>query len=238
MRIGRIAVNGYLLLIIAVFVAVAGYRIWVGRRREQALQAWAASRRWRPALMVDADALARHFTGLSLLTEGLVLTACWLTGRWQGREAHVIDIERRRKAGERPGVTGPFTCVVVKADLPLIPLRIRPEHAFDRLAAAFGVNDIDFESAAFSGAFHVSSPDRKWAYGVLHPRQQEILLERPRWWLELGDWWCLIATPGRLDAAELDHALDLAAGFVDRIPDHVRQEMLGPALAAARRRGP
>lgn len=229
--------NGYLLLVIVACAAGLGYQIWASRRREQALHAWAASRNWGPALMVEAGALARRFTGLPLLTQGLVLVAGWLTGRWQGREAHVIDIERRRKAGERPGVTGRFTCVVVKADLPLIPLRIRPERAIDRVVAAFGANDIDFESAAFSDAFHVASPDRKWAYGVLHPRQQEILLEQPRWWLELGDWWCLVAAPGRLDTAELDRALDLAGGFVDRIPDHVREEMLGPALTAARRRG-
>lgn len=55
-------------------------------------------------------------------------------------------------------------------------LLIRREHLFDKLAGAIGFDDIDFESSEFSRAFHVKSPDRKFAYDVIHPRMMEFLL--------------------------------------------------------------
>lgn len=55
-------------------------------------------------------------------------------------------------------------------------LLIRPEGMFDRLAGVFGFDDIGFESAEFSRAFHVKSPDKRFAYDVVHPRMMEFLL--------------------------------------------------------------
>ncbi|MCZ6810529.1 MAG: hypothetical protein O7D97_00875, partial [Planctomycetota bacterium] len=55
-------------------------------------------------------------------------------------------------------------------------LLIRREGMFDKLAGAFGFDDIDFESAEFSKRFYVKSPDKRFAYDVIHPRMMEFLL--------------------------------------------------------------
>ena len=45
-------------------------------------------------------------------------------------------------------------------------LRIAPEGLLSKIAEALGEDDIQFESAEFSGAFRVRSKDKKFAYDV------------------------------------------------------------------------
>jgi hypothetical protein len=218
------------LLFVSAGIVVTIVRTVLSLRRVHALQTWARTHGWRFTPGPDPT-VGRTYLELGLIGNGLVQATNLASGLWQGRQIHVFDLDRRRRPGSRDGVQGLFTCVAVKADMPLIPLRIRPEIAADRLASALGFNDIDFESAAFSAAFHVSSPDRKWAYDVLPPRQIEFLLRRPRWWLELGGWWCLVAVPGGLAAEKIPEAIATATGFLAGIPPHARRDVLGPEFA-------
>lgn len=55
-------------------------------------------------------------------------------------------------------------------------LLIRREGVMDKLAGALGFDDIDFESSEFSKKFFVKCPDKKFAFGVVHPRMMEFLL--------------------------------------------------------------
>jgi hypothetical protein len=56
-------------------------------------------------------------------------------------------------------------------------LLIRREGLFDKIASAFGKNDIDFESAEFSRKYFVKCDNRKFAYDIINPRMIEFLLE-------------------------------------------------------------
>ncbi len=67
----------------------------------------------------------------------------------------------------------------------LHPLFIRRENFFDKIAAAIGFDDINFESAEFSRKFFVKSSDKKFAYGVITPQMMEYLLEDAEWTLEI-----------------------------------------------------
>lgn len=61
---------------------------------------------------------------------------------------------------------------------PMVPdVDIQREGLFDKLAAAIGFDDIDFESAEFSGKYHVQSPHKRFAYDLVHPRMMEFLLK-------------------------------------------------------------
>jgi len=57
-----------------------------------------------------------------------------------------------------------FSVVIISTGLPLKPLSIRRETFFDKVGAFLGCEDINFESAEFSRAFFVKSPDRRWAF--------------------------------------------------------------------------
>lgn len=70
-----------------------------------------------------------------------------------------------------------FSYLIVHVPFPGVPdLLIRREGIFDKLAGAFGFDDIDFESAEFSRKFHVKCADKRFAYDVIHPRMMEYLL--------------------------------------------------------------
>lgn len=53
---------------------------------------------------------------------------------------------------------------------------VRKEHMGDKLVGALGFDDIDFESEEFSRTFFVKSPDKRYAYDLIHPRMMEYLM--------------------------------------------------------------
>jgi len=70
-----------------------------------------------------------------------------------------------------------FSYLIVHLPFASLPdLLIRPEGMSDKLAGAFGFDDIDFESAEFSRRFYVRSSDKRFSYDVVHPRMMEFLL--------------------------------------------------------------
>lgn len=101
-------------------------------------------------------------------------------------------------------------------------LGLRPEGVFDKLSAAFGFDDIDFESAEFSRRFHVKSPDKRLAYDVFHPPMMEWLLETPGLTLQVAHGACLVWDGNRRwEPAEFHRALDWTQRFFDLWPEHV-----------------
>lgn len=194
------------------------------RQRAHAIAAWARARglSYRPG---PDRQLAREFLEFAALSRGdrqVATNVC--RGVIDGREVRVFDLAWQ--AGDRDGETS-LTAVLVKADFPLIPLSIRAESAFARLGEAFGLTDVNVESAAFNDRFHLSSADHKFAHDVIHPRMIEYLLASAHWPLELAGWHCLVWAPGKLSPTLLAEALALASGIVERIPEHVRRELLG-----------
>ena len=104
-------------------------------------------------------------------------------------------------------------------------LLIRSEGVFDKMAGAFGFDDIDFESAEFSRRFYVKSPDRRFAYDVVSPRMMEFLLRRPGPAIDLErDRCCLSEGRRRWEPDQLKSHLRFASTFFERWPDHVVAE--------------
>jgi len=222
----------WFVLAIVVIIAVAVYGRHLAAERTKAMAAWARQRGLAFARGPDRD-MRHRFLEFQTLSRGRShLARNIATGEVDGREVTVFDYRYVTGSGKNRR-THRLTCVLVKADLPLIPLRIRREHFFDRLGEAFGFDDIDFESAEFSRRFRVDSTDRKWAFDVIHARTIEYLLREGEWPLELAGWHCLVYRPGRFDPADLDRAIALARGLLDLIPDYVRREILGPGPGPA-----
>jgi hypothetical protein len=216
--------SAWLILLILAAIVVGVFQRRHAHRRAHAVAAWASSRglSYRPG---PDRKLAREYLEFAALSGGddhVATNVC--RGAIDGRETCVCDLAWKAR---RSDAETSLTAVLVKTDFPLIPLHIREERALERLGEAFGLSDINFESAAFSDRFHVTSADRKFAQDVIHPRMMEYLLANAAWPLELAGWHCLVWSSGRLAPAQLDAALALAQGVVERIPDHVRRELLG-----------
>ncbi len=104
---------------------------------------------------------------------------------------------------------------------------IRPEHLFHKLSAAFGWDDIDFESAEFSRRYYVKSPDKRWAYDVIHARVMEMLLRVKGYHFECDSRSMIChGSAGRFELGEFEQAFRLAAGILRGIPDHARERVL------------
>ena len=142
---------------------------------------------------------------------------------------HDIDWEMfdyRFKTGSgKNQQTHRYGVVVGRVPLALPTLRIRPEGFFDKLAAVVGFDDIDFESDHFSRKYHVSCHDRKRAYDLIHPQMIEYLLT-----LELHNWQfggpcIIICRSRRYDVSDLPRVMEAIEGFVQRVPEYVRQDI-------------
>lgn len=130
-----------------------------------------------------------------------------------------------------------FSAVVVETDLNLKPLFIRKETTFDKVKEAVGFSDINFESTEFSKQFYVTSPDKKWAYDVLHQETIEFLLSAPRFTLEFYDHQVIAYREdtasivefgwGTLSSNDFEDAIKVITGVLDRLPASLVQELKG-----------
>ena len=101
-------------------------------------------------------------------------------------------------------------------------LLIRREGVLDKIAGAFGFDDIDFESAQFSRRFHVKSPDKRFAYDVIDPRMMEFLLAGDPGTIDIERGRCCVSDGRRRWSPQQYEAnLEWISRFFDNWPDHV-----------------
>ncbi len=117
-----------------------------------------------------------------------------------------------------------YGIVLAKIDLALSKMRIRPEGFFDKLAGMVGFEDIDFESEEFSKRYYISSTDRKFAYDLIHPKMMEYLMAAPASDWQLGGRIVMIIKSRHYSVDELPGVMRLIEGFVQLIPEYVRQD--------------
>lgn len=217
-----------LFLGLALLVGLAiWHQVMQQQKRRQVLQAWASKRGWSFWSGRDRR-FEKRFAGFDCLRRG------------SGRFAEIV-VEGRR--GDRRGVafdyhyqtsdgknthTHRFSGVVLDSGLRLDPLGIRCETVFDRVGSFFGMRDIDFELAEFNRAFHVRSPNRRWATDVIQQDTMEFLLTAPRFQTQFAGRFVMVWRDRRLEPAQFEQAFALAEGLLERMP---------PSLVLERRIG-
>jgi len=216
-------------LILIVIVGVIALAIFLHRqeqKRQRALRAWAADHRFTFAAERDTK-LADRFFAVGILHRGHGRHAKnVMTGTRNDRPVWAFDYCYTTGSG-RSRRTHRISAVVIKCDHPLIPLTIRREHLFDRVGEFIGLDDIDFESAEFSRRFFVKSPDRRWAYDVIHAKMMEYLLEHCDVTIEFDGWHIMAHRQRRFSPAEFDSAIRLIEGIFTRIPTYVVRQLTG-----------
>ena len=114
--------------------------------------------------------------------------------------------------------------MIIESAIPLKPLHLRREHLFDKVSEFFGVDDIDFESAEFSRKFYVKSPDKRWAYDVIHARMMEYLLDAPTFSIQFAGSYVIAWRSSWFGPAEFEAGANLICGILDRLPGYVVQQ--------------
>ncbi|MEM8738661.1 MAG: hypothetical protein AAGG38_09320 [Planctomycetota bacterium] len=217
---------------LVVLLAVFGHR--QKKKRRDALAAWAAAQGL--SFTPDKDhGFDDRFPAFRSLQRGRNRYAFNLVqGDFEGRQLYAFDYhyETTSRSTDSKGRTQTrtrhhtFSAVILTPNLTLRPMLIRPEGFGDRIAGFFGKNDLDFESAQFSRRYHVSSPDRRFAYDVLHQRAIQRLLDAPNHTLEFSPHHVLATRrKRRLKPTELLETVRLVDGILDDLPDYLRQQL-------------
>lgn len=215
-------------VVLVLVVLVAGIFFWQAeKKRRVRLAEWARRQGWqlregkRRELNHDFPAIKLFGKGHSRFGQNEI------TGKFRGMPVSCLDYQYTTGSGKNRS-THRFGVALLLVDHPLIPLQIRPEHAFDKVGEFLGMDDIDFESAEFSRRFYVKSPDRKWAFDVIHARTMEYLLAAPGGYsIEFGLGEIAVYRGGRCEPDQYEKAVKLARELYDLIPGYVREQMKG-----------
>lgn len=149
-----------------------------------------------------------------------------LTGHFRGLPICAFDYHYTTGSGKNQQQHS-FSAMMVNSGLPLKPLYIRTENFFDKFTEFVGFDDIDFESAEFSREFYVKSPDKRWAYDVLHQKSMEYLLHAPRFTLDFQGPYAMAWRNRKLSISELEDAFAVIKDLLDLLPEYLRREWKG-----------
>ncbi|REK12359.1 MAG: hypothetical protein DWQ37_12405 [Planctomycetota bacterium] len=221
----------FIILVIAIVAALAIYQYYRNEQRKKALRELALRNGWHFRAAKDWGMDARY-AAFSCFQKGSNRYAFnILQGSHDDRPICAFDYHYETYStdskGRRQTHHHYFSAVVLDTNLPLKPLVIRPEGFFDKIGEFFGLDDIDFESAQFSREFHVTSPDRRWAFDVIHQATMEYLLAAPRFTLEFAGPRVAARRGKRLNPEEFEVALQVACGVLDRLPNYLLREWKG-----------
>jgi hypothetical protein len=112
-------------------------------------------------------------------------------------------------------------CILTLPAVMFPDLTIRREGFFTKLAEVFGYQDINFESAEFSKAFNVRSPDKKFAYDVCNARMIEYLLANRDVSLEIEDEVIALAFNSRISVEQFELNLQRLVEIRARLPEYL-----------------
>lgn len=211
---------------IIAFIAIAAIilvAVWLSAKRKKELADWATNAGLTFSPAVDRN-LGIRYPQFGCLHRGHTRRAYNIaSGSWNGRPLEAFDHRYVTGHGKNRS-THTFSAIILGSRLLLKPLRIRPENTFDKLTEFFGVDDIDFESAQFSREFFVKSPDKKWAFDVLHQRTMEFLLDNPRFSVEFDTEHVICWRNRRFNLQTRENAISVVEGILDRLPEYLIRE--------------
>ena len=215
--------------VVLAFIAFAVWGAYAAAQRKKELTAWAQANGLSFSTGRDGSFDDRYGAFDALRRGSNRYAHNIMRGRRDDRPVCAFDYHyetySRDKKGRRQTHHHHFSAVIVDCPLPLKPLRIRPEGFFDKVTEFFGMDDIDFELDAFSRAFHVTSPDKPWAFDVIHQATMEFLLSAPRFTIHMEGGAVMVYRGGTMKADTFGSALDVACGILDRLPRYLLNEM-------------
>jgi hypothetical protein len=225
---GAVLVVGVVLV-----VAVLVVGVWYSTVRRKRLVEWAARNGWS---YTSSDPSLENLSSRYPFDEGHGRrTGEVLRGRFAGTDALSFVYSWKTGSGkDEHSHTAHVAALALPAWLPVV--EVTPQGVLDRVATALGAQDLRFESEEFNRAFRIQASDERTAYGVVHPRLMERLLQpdgrRTAWRIDGA--WILSWQNGATDLDTLATRLGLLSAVVAAVPRHVWQDhgydpLAGPA---------
>jgi len=216
----------FVILFITIACAFIAYSVYAAAKRRKELGAWAYRHalHFSPGKAYDMDSRFGDFKCLHRGRNRYAFNI--ITGQLGEREIIAFDYRYTTGSGKNRQ-THNFSAMIVIAPIPLKPLFIRREGFFDKVTEFFGADDIDFESAEFSRRFFVKSPDKKWAYDVIHQRMMEYLLTAPKFSIQFSGNSIIAWSAMRFTPNEFQAAFDMIEGILTRLPEYLVKQQTG-----------
>ena len=216
-----------LLFITIVVLIVVGivYSVMKARQRREALQSLAAELglTFYPD---DPWDLPGRYGHMDLFQTGHSKKASnVLAGQMDGREVVAFDYQYTTGSGKNSH-TSYFQAAVFEMPIVAPRLWLRRENVLDKIASWVGHDDLDFESAEFSGRYHVKCVEPKFAYDIFHNRLIEYLLgcgQAPAMEMN-GPLLLLLYESGSGRPERVRRLLEIGREIIRSIPDYVRRE--------------
>ncbi len=212
------------IIALAIVGAIHGHK--KEKERRELLASWAARRELRFSPERD-HGFDERFPAFEFLRSGGNRYAYnIMAGQWNAHNALIFDHHYETHStdskGRRTTHHHHASVLMLRPGFPLQPLRIRREGFFDKIAAGFGFNDIDFESAEFSKRFHVKAENRRWAYDVIHTRTMELLLNSMEFEIQCDHEWIALRRTKRFSIDDIEAANLLGSRILEGIPDYLK----------------
>ena len=148
-----------------------------------------------------------------------------LSGTYQNHEVLAFDYHYETHTTDSKGHQQTqdhwFSFFILTLPAVFPDLTIRRENLFTKIAEAFGYQDINFESAEFSKAFNVQSPDKKFAYDVCSSKMMEYLLANRDLSIEIENNVLALAFNTRLSAEQIEFNLQRLIEIRSRLPEYL-----------------
>ncbi len=148
-----------------------------------------------------------------------------LSGNYQQNEILAFDYHYETHStdskGHRQTENHWFSFFILTLPAVFPDLTIRRENFFTKVAEVFGYQDIKFESAEFSKAFCVRSPDKKFAYDVCNAKMMEYLLANRDLSIEIENEVLALAFNTRLSVEQIEFNLQRLVEIRSRLPQYL-----------------
>ena len=148
-----------------------------------------------------------------------------LSGNYQQNEILAFDYHYETHSTDSKGhqqtQTHWFSFFILTLPAVFPDLTIRRENFFLKVAEVFGYQDIKFESAEFSKAFCVRSPDKKFAYDVCNVKMMEYLLANRDLSIEIENEVIALAFSTRLSVEQFEMNLQRLVEIRSRLPEYL-----------------
>jgi len=212
--------------VVLMLVGVIYTAIQAGKRREALFEL--AQR-----LNLDFDAgenhdIADRFSFLKQLAQGSNRYASSvLSGTYQQNKILAFDYHYETYTQDKNGTHTEhhwFSFFILTLPALFPDLTIRRENFFTKVAEVFGYQDIKFESAEFSRAFCVRSPDKKFAYDVCNAKMIEYLLANRDLSIEIENEVIALAFNTRISAEQFELNLQRLVEIRARLPEYLFTE--------------
>ena len=213
----------FIFFAIVAVIAVIGsiYGAIAARKRQEGLFELAQ----RLNLNFDAEkdeGISERFSFLKQFDEGRNRYATnVISGNYQQNEILAFDYHYTTGSGKSQQEHNLSFFILVVRGSQFPQLTIRREGLFDRVAETFGFQDIKFESAEFSKAFCVRSPDKKFAYDVCNAQMIEYLMLNRDLQIEIQGPVILLAFDPLLPVGQIEFNLQRLAEIRSLLPEYL-----------------